>query len=241
MIIVPHRRKHFRGGGLGPDDVFYLRSDSTDESTDFTGLDLGPNSYSITRNGSGVVHDADTAISGYGATSIYHKNAIPGSLSTPAGGSDFVVPANTDFTIEMWVEINSSSNILLGEIGKGPNIAIYALAGPLIHLYNNGGFVWLSYDISGVASAGTPFHLCFDRFGTGADNLGLFVDGVQQDTVSNNTAFGTSHATEGFAVNGALNGTGTSNYECTLDGIRFSNGTSLYQNSNFTAPTTPPI
>lgn len=227
-------------GGLGPDDVLYLRSDSIDGSTDFTGLDLGPNSYGITTVGTDVRHESTGAVSGYGNTSLF-KDTGTGALKTDPGEENFVFAANTDFTIEFWATINSISlsNYLFGSEGYGPQWFISSIPSPTRIAFYYGGFIFL---LPGTTlTEGVPTHWCIDRYGTGADNLGIFLDGVSQGVVSNNNLIGADSATEGISFLGYHTGSGSYSDDLIMDGIRISNGTSLYQGNNFTPPASPPI
>jgi hypothetical protein len=229
------------GGGLGPDDVLYLRSDSTDGSQDFTGLDLGPNSYGITHGGSSnlIRHEATGLIAGYGDTSIYNPDQADVLLTAP-GGLDFVFTG--DFTIGFWFRFDAppfgtSAKHIAGNSVTGPRWIAY-VSGQKIRFFNGASGLF-SFQGTTLINDTDPHYYCVDRFGTDPNNISISLDGVIETTLSNNNTIGSVSAIDG--INFMALPDNSLPFQGSMDGFRISNGTSLYQNANFAPPTTPPI
>ena len=229
------------GYSWGPDDIIYLRSNSTDDSTDFTGLDLGPNSYAVANVLSRCQHESTNALPDFGTTSMYRNAAknIAGTLLIDPMGTNAVFAANTDFTLEFFVRFGEAPNntYLVGRFGSGPEYWLQLTTAEVLSFYFS-GFIF-QYDWSATFALNTWYHICLDRYGTGANNFGLFIAGTQVSVVSNNNEIGVNDAIDGLPIMGTETSSTQSMGFGMMDAFRISNGTSLYQNTNFTPPANP--
>lgn len=184
--------------------------------------------HAVTVNGNAQISTAQGKFGG--AALLFDGN---GDYLSIANSTDFDFGTG-DFTIEMWVYLESVSgnHHLVGRYNGNATspIAIYQNASNIAFYSSSNGSSWdivsgLSF---GTFSTGTWYHLVVTRNGT---TFRTFKDGVLANST---TSSGTLHANSGAVTFGA-NNSGAEGYNGYLDEIRIIKGEALY-----TAGFTPP-
>jgi hypothetical protein len=180
-------------------------------------------------------NDLQTVGSAQVSTSVVKYGT--GSLYFPSSGTNYLaLPTNPiyafgtgDFTIEGWINfpLTQESAICATRTSAG-NANAWSLAvttGGSIYMYSN---AYVFQSSSGTISANTWTHIAVTRSGS---TVKLFINGVTNQTNSNNSDFSVST----FAVGASSDGT---QYPCNgyIDDFRITNGYARYT-SNFTPPT----
>jgi len=194
-----------------------LRGDGTNGSTTFT--DGGPNSFTITANGTAQI---STAQSKYGGASMY----FPGTnayLSTPSNAAFQF--GTGDFTIEFWVYLSGSGSLFsnsTSSLGSNClNCRLYSYG--TLDFYTSGGAEYTS--LTSAVTASTWTHLAFVRSG---NTVTIYKNGT---SIGSNANWGINLNLTNFYINGGRDGNGQKYY----DDFRITKGIARYT-SNFTPP-----
>ena len=200
--------------GLDAHVKLLIHSDTTDTSTTFTDSSrLG--THTITANGNA---QHKTAQYKFGATSIYVDSGS--SYLTIPNHVDFNF-GTTDFTIDFWVRADTSG-------ADGGVISKYEIAGWIFDFGTGGSYGQMRFrdQSSGATNMYSTnalndnqwYHVAVTR---SSDVFRLFIDGVQNDSVTTSYDYAGSSMTEPLLIGrySVANGTGFTGY---LDEIRFS-------------------
>ena len=170
-----------------------------------------------------------------------YSEAKHGSSGYFNGSSSLTAPTSTDFafdadfTVEAWCYLNSISSsahicdFRLGSSSNNNNIAIAFSSSTGTFVISIGGI----NPVIGTTSVSTYrwYHVVACR---NSGVVTLYVDGVSEDSASDNTSF-TNYTNR--PILGAF-GTGTANLNGYISNLRVVKGTAVYT-SNFTPPTAP--
>lgn len=198
-----------------------------------TGIaDSGPNNYTITSSGGMGLTTLTTPK--FGTACLSTSSAVGVYLQANAPAYAFSASANQDLTVECWIKRISNNNFGCmwstnnASVGTGhqgqhfPDKTIY---------WNNApGFG----AITTVPDDGGWHHVAWVRYGTGTNNMKIYVDGSMIAQQSNNNAI-TSNVPLifGSVLNGGANNANVDSY---VDEFRWTRGVARYTGS-FTPPT----
>jgi hypothetical protein len=212
---------------LWDETVLSIGTSSTDGLDNSTFIDRSTNAHTVTPTGTPV----QTAFHPY--LDNWSVEFDGGDSLTAPTSTDFAFDA--DFTVEAWCYLKSTSasahicDFRLSSSSNNNNIAIAFSS-------STGTFVISIADINAVigttsVSTNQWYHVVACR---NSGVITLYVNGVGEDSVSDNTSF-TNYTNR--PILGAF-GTGTTNLNGFISNFRVIKGTALYT-SNFTPSTTP--
>ena len=166
-----------------------------------------------------------TSVKKYGTGSL----AFDGTgdyLRTPT--TNFALPFNGDFTIEFWVNFNSTSTdqTVLGQWQSPTFWEFYYLSNTALRFYySSSGFISL-----GALSTGTWYYITAVRSGS---TITVYLNGVSQGTATSSSVIGSSTLPFGIGSESPWNSLFFNGY---IDDLRITNGLARYT-TTFTPPT----
>ena len=227
-----------------------LHGDGTSGAQNNTFLDSSASPLTITRNG----NTTQGTFSPYGANWSNYFNGSD-AYWKQASSANYILGTN-DFTLECWINVNSTSVTMrrLFGIGYGANGGSHGTSWEIqytgsespvgqINVSRYDGSTVTAYATSGATIvAGQWHHIAVSRTG---GNLRIFVDGVAYYNAANTFNFtqvtygGNTELWTGLGYYGPAGGLGGPRYfGGYMSNIRIINGTGIYS-SNFTPSTTP--
>ena len=221
-----------------------LPGNGTNGAQNNTFLDSSTNNFTITRNGNAT----QGTFSPFSQTGWGFRTNDRSFLTIPAS-SDFDL-INTDFTVECWINVsafttmNFSGNNLFGNglatavngwsldfAGSGTTVTsvVYRTFASSSQATNT--FSGLSFNF------GTWNHLVLQRNGSGAGNLRLFLNGVQQGAAQTAVTYSSAGSTFSFGSGAYIqNGDYSGNADYFISNVRLTKS-AVYSTSGFTPPT----
>jgi hypothetical protein len=193
-------------------------------STSFT--DSSSNNLAVTVSGNAKI---STAQSKYDGASL-----------VLGGGSDRLTTAfasalgTDDYTIEAWVYLNSNAQtqplVCIGDSGQSSGIVPYVTNTGKFALFGNNSSLLVG--TTQTVSASSWVHLAFAREG---GTMRLFVNGVQDGSVSNTSNYSNASIRVGSELYNGAQGSAFNGY---IDDLRVTKGVARYT-ANFTPPIAP--
>jgi hypothetical protein len=207
-------------------------------------IDSSSNAFALTINGTPSVQ----AFSPFYPTAAYTPQTIGGSgffdgttdyLSVPAS-SQFLPGANTDFTFEAWVYLTATPSaqgaqvVGTGEYGTNSdwNITINSSRQPFF--FFNVLPTGFSITSSTAINLNSWNHIAVTRSGTGANNLKMFLNGVNVAQASRNDTM--DYTGNNLSIGADENGD-EAVFTGYISGLRLINGTGY---TSISVPTAPP-
>jgi uncharacterized repeat protein (TIGR02543 family) len=170
-----------------------------------------------------------------------------GTGSTPTNNQYLSIPARAnykfdgDFTIEAWVRFNTldSFQAFLGQyVGGGWSLQ---MNNNKLRFSGNLGASYREIDSSKVFVTGTWYHIAFERYGTNANNIAIYVDGVLTGNADVGADVRNNSLGNPLQINTVGGGTaagGNDRFNGNITNIRYVNGTAVYKGP-FTPSLTP--
>jgi hypothetical protein len=201
-----------------------LHMNGANNSTTFT--DSSRHAHTVSRFGNTII---STAQSKFGGSSAYFDGV--GDYLSIAANSLFLPLANEDFTVEAWVYLTqtpgatSSQIVGTGEWGTNSDwvLLVNSSRQPWFYINSSPGRILTA--TSNAIQLNTWNHIAASRYGTGTNNLKLFVNGAigAQTSYNATTDFNGNNLTLGGDANGdEANVTGY------IDEVRITKGIGRY-------------
>jgi len=217
------------GGGAGPStDASFayvpllLETTSTNGQQNNTFLDSSSNTFTITRNGT----PTQGSLTPYWPNGQW-SNYFNGSSNLSIASTASLAMGAGDFTIEMWVYLQSTTN--------NRTLSWPSVGNMLLFFDSSGFFVYSIYGVGAVltssiaTSLNTWTHIAVSRSGTTSK---IFINGVQgASTAADSNNWGQSVCNIGSDI-------ASNFFNGYLSNLRIVKGTGLYT-TPFTPPTTP--
>jgi hypothetical protein len=208
-------------GSVPPGTALLLNFNGTNGSTTFT--DSSPNGLTVSANGDAEI---STAQSKFGGASGYFDGATSYIIAESGDALQF---GTEDFSVEMWVRFNATSNALLydtipigGAAGRFGGFALVLQDGQF-NIFNDG----FKGSPSVTASTGQWYHIAFTR---SAGLCRLFVDGQVDSSFTLSV-----NMTENVALVGRVGDAADYFLDGYIDDLRVVKGFAIYT-ANFTPP-----
>jgi hypothetical protein len=208
-----------------------LHMEGADTSTTFTDTETTPKT--VTANGNAQI---DTAQSKFGGASGLFDGT--GDYLTLADSADWYFGTGV-FTIDFWFRFNVvSESAVYVDRTDNTNYMLLRIAGTWLNTFcNEAGVTMFSATVEGLTfSANTWYHIAVVRYGTGQNNMYIFVDGVSKTITWTNTLpadYSFPDHGEGLYIGNS--GTGILEFNGWLDEFRVSKGIARWT-ANFAPP-----
>jgi outer membrane protein OmpA-like peptidoglycan-associated protein len=160
-----------------------------------------------------------------------------GAGNAPTNNQYLSIPASAnykfdgDFTIEAWVKFNTldSFQAFLGQyVGGGWTLQ---MNNNKLRFSGNLGGTYKELDSNKVFVTGTWYHIAFERYGTAANNIRIYVDGVLTGNADVGADYRNSYLGNSSLINTVGGGTasGADRFNGNITNIRYVNGTAVYK------------
>ena len=225
-------------GVVFANNVLLIHADGTNNQNNHTFLDSSNNNLTITRSGNAT----QGSFSPFSQTGWSNYFDGTGDNLTLSRNVALLPASNTDFTMEAWIYLSSyntsqSSQIMgLRERGVSQSWILYANSSGTLFFEIGPTPTFSLSSSSNTIPLNTWKHVAVTRNGTSANNVKLFIDGVQVGQGSTNISTADSD-TNVFSIGADQDGD-EDNLTGYISNLRIVNGTAVYT-SNFTRPTTP--
>ena len=168
--------------------------------------------------------------------------------STGSSGIDFGSHGSSDFTMECWIKVQTSTSpgnhdvICASSLyltGTGNSFTMYAYDNGGIRIFRSASGSWTADACTSVYSLNTWTHIAWVRSGSGTNNNKVYVNGTKEMEFTDNMAYTTGQDFYLGASDYSQNGT-PDEYGLTgnISNFRFIDGEALYT-ADFTPSTTP--
>ena len=203
-----------------------LNTTSTNGAQNNTFLDSSTNNFSITRNGN-TTQGTFSPFSQTGWSNFFDGT---GDFLSVADNVALRMGSGT-FTLEAWVFRNASgaAHTIFAKGGASTGLVLGITSTNVLRFTDT----TTNIDSTGTISVGVWTHVAAVREGTGANQLRLYINGMNDGTGTSATNF---TQTEEFRI--GRDRSGAADFNGYISNARVVNGTAVYT-SNFTPPTSP--
>ena len=220
------------GGEKDPDfnqTVLLLHGDGTNGAQNNTFLDSSTNNFTITRNG----NTTQGTFSPFSLSNGYWSNFFDGTNDRLTIADNAVLrPGTGNFTIEAWVyrAVAGAAHTIFAKGASTPTGFAFLITSSNILRFTDTSS---NIDSTGTVAANTWVHVAVVREGTGANQLKLYINGVQDGQGTVSTDFNQTEEARIGENRGA-----TDDFNGYISNFRYVVGSAIYT-AGFTPSTVP--
>lgn len=220
------------GGGADPNfnqTVLLLHGDGTNGAQNNTFLDSSTNNFTITRNG----NTTQGTFSPFSLSNGYWSNFFDGTNDRLTIADNAVLrPGTGNFTIEAWVyrAVAGAAHTIFAKGASTPTGFVFGITSSDTLRFTNTSS---NIDSTGTVAANTWVHVAVVREGTGANQLKLYINGMQDGQGTVSTDFNQTEEARIGENRGA-----TDDFNGYISNFRYVVGSAIYT-AGFTPSTLP--